>query len=284
MIVITGATGQLGQGIAERLLERVPAAKIGVSVRTPENARALRERGVRVRQADYDDAASLRHAFEGASTVLIVSASTHGVQALRQHQTAIDAARAAGVQRIVYTSHMGVGASSAFVPMVDHAATEERLHASNVAFTSLRNGFYTASGLMFMGQALQTGKLIAPEDGPVSWTAHADLAEAAAIALTDATSLDGLTAPLTASEALDLADIAAVASEVTGREITRVTISDDEYRAGMVARGVPEAQADLLLGVFAASRRGEFAAVDPTLEQLLGRAPTSVRDVIAAAE
>ena len=284
MIIVTGATGQLGRGIVERLLERVPAAEVGVSVRMPENARDLSERGVRVRPGDYDDDASLRHAFESASTVLIVSASTHGDQALRQHQTAIDAARAAGVQRIVYTSHMGAGASSAFVPMVDHAATEERLHAASVAFTSLRNGFYTASGLMFMGQALQTGKLIAPEDGPVSWTAHADLAEAAAIALTDAGSLDGLTAPLTASEALDLADIAAVASEVTGREITRVTVSDDEYRAGMVAHGVPEAQADLLLGVFAASRRGEFAAVDPTLEQLLGRPPASVRDVMAAAE
>jgi uncharacterized protein YbjT (DUF2867 family) len=284
MIVITGATGQLGGLVAERLLERRPAAEVGVSVRAPENARGLAERGVRVRPGDYGDPASLRHAFEGASTVLIVSASTHGEQALRQHRAAIDAARAAGSQRIVYTSHMGAGAASAFVPMVDHAATEAELEASGLPFTSLRNGFYTASGLMFMGQALQTGKLIAPEDGPVSWTAHADLAEAAAIALTDGERLDGLTAPLTASEALDLADIAAIASAVSGREIARVTVSDDEYRAGMVARGVPEPQADLLLGVFAASRRGEFAAVDPTLERLLGRAPTSVRDVLATAE
>ncbi|HEY6887645.1 MAG TPA: NAD(P)H-binding protein, partial [Solirubrobacter sp.] len=284
MIVITGATGQLGRLVAERLLERLPAAEVGVSVREPGNARALGERGVRVRRGDYDDPASLRHAFEDASTVLLVSANTHGDQALRQHRAAIDAAQAAGAQRIVYTSHMGAGAASAFVPMVDHAATEAVLEGSGAVFTSLRNGFYTASGLMFMGQALQTGKLIAPEDGPVSWTAHADLAEAAAIALTDAGSLDGLTSPLTSSEALDLADIATVASAVTGREITRVTVSDDEYRAGMVARGVPEAQADLLLGVFAASRRGEFAAVDPTLEQVLGRAPTSVRDVIAAGE
>ena len=137
---------------------------------------------------------------------------------------------------------------------------------------------------MLLGQALETGELIAPEDGPVSWTAHADLAEAAAIALTERRRLDGLTAPLTAMEALDLAGLAALASELTGRPITRVTVSDEDYRAGMVAHGVPEAQADMLVGLFAASRQDEFAAVDPTLEQLLGRPPISMRSVLAEAQ
>jgi uncharacterized protein YbjT (DUF2867 family) len=133
-----------------------------------------------------------------------------------------------------------------------------------------------------MGDALQTGRLIAPQDGPVSWTAHADLAEAAAIALTGEGRLDGMTPPLCASEALDLAGIAAIASELSGRPVTRVTVTDEEWRAGLVSHGVPGPQAGMFLGLFLASRQGEFATVDPTLERLLGRPPMSMRDVLAA--
>jgi uncharacterized protein YbjT (DUF2867 family) len=195
---------------------------------------------------------------------------------------AIQAAREAGAKLVLYTSHMGSNAASPFAPMPDHAATEALLQASGMAFTCLRNGFYAASGLMLMGGAHQTGRLIAPQDGPVSWTAHADLAEAAAIALTGEGRLDGLTPPLCVSEALDLAGIAAIASELSGRPVTRVTVTDEEWRAGLVSHGVPEPQADMFLGLVLASRQGEFAAVDPILERLLGRPPMSMRDVLAA--
>ena len=282
MIVVTGASGQLGRGIVEQLLDRVPASQLGVSVRRPEQVLALRERGVRVRQGDFEDAASLHQAFAGASQVLIVSAATTGQAAMRQHRAAIEAARAAGARRILYTSHMGASSASAFPPMVDHAATEALLKSSGVAFTSLRNGFYAASALMLMGQALETGKLVAPEDGPVSWTAHADLAQAAALALTDPERLTGLTPPLTGPEALTLADIAAMAAELTGRPIARITVTDDEFRAGLLSHGVPAPRADMLVGLFVASRRGEFAAVDSTLERLLGRPPISIRKILAA--
>jgi hypothetical protein len=116
----------------------------------------------------------------------------------------------AGGRRILYTSHMGSSPTSLFLPMVDHAATEEVLRDSGVAFTSLRNGFYAASALMMLGDAVKTGVLAAPEDGPVSWTAHP---EVAAIALSEEV-LDGITPALTASEALDLEGIAALASEL----------------------------------------------------------------------
>lgn len=282
MIVVTGANGQLGREITERLLERVPAEQLAVSVRDPEKAQALQERGVRVRRGDFADAGSLAHAFEGASQVLIVSADTHGEAAVRLHRAAIDGAKAAGAGRILYTSHMAATPSSLFAPMVDHAATEAALEDSGVAFTSLRNGFYATSALLMLGAAVETGTLSAPEDGPVSWTAHADLAEAATVALTE-DSLDGVTPALTAAEAIDLAGIAALASELTGRPIRRVVVSDDEHRAGMVGHGVPGPVADMLLGLFAASRQGEFAPVDPTLARLIDRPPTPLRDVLKAA-
>jgi len=282
MIIVTGANGQLGRTVVERLLERVPAARIGVSVRNPEKARELEERGVRVRRGDFDAAASLAHAFEGASQVLIVSSNSAGEGAVRQHRAAIDAAKAAGARRILYTSHMGANPASSFPPMVDHAATEAALRDSGVPFTALRNGFYAATTAMLLGHALQTGELAVPEDGPVAWTSHANLAEATAVALAEE-GLDGVSPDLTASEAVDMAGVAAIAAELTGRSIQRVVVSDADYRAGLVAHGVPEPAADMLVGLFAASRQGDFAHVDPTLARLIDRPPMPVRDVLKAA-
>jgi uncharacterized protein YbjT (DUF2867 family) len=178
---------------------------------------------------------------------------------------------------------MGSNPASPFAPMVDHAATEAALRDSGVPFTALRNGFYAASGVMLLDHALKTGELAVPEDGPVSWTAHADLAEVTALALTDGGELDGLTPALTGAEAIDMAGMAEIASELTGRTIRRTVVSDEAYRAGLVAHGVPEPAADLLVGVFAASRQGEFAEVDPALARLIGRPPVSFREYLATA-
>ena len=282
MIVVTGANGQIGRAITEKLLELVPAGQIGVSVREPEKARDLEERGVRVRQGDFDDAASLDRAFEGASQVLIVSSNSRSDSAVSQHPAAIDAAKRAGAERILYTSHMGSDPSSPFPPMRNHAGTEEALRESGVSFTSLRNGFYASpTPMMMLGNALETGELVAPEDGPVAWTTRADLAEAAAIILTGE-GIDGPTPALTASETVDAAGIAAIASEITGRRIRRVVVSDDEYRNGLLDNGTPEPGADMLLGLFAASRQGDFSPADPTLARLIGREPTPLRDVLEA--
>ena len=284
MIIVTGATGQLGHAIVRHLVKRVGADRVGVSVRDPKKAGDLAMIGVRVRPGDFADPAGLPHAFEGATQVLIVSsnAAATGGDPLAQHRAAIGAAKAAGVRRIVYTSHMAAGAASLFPPMRDHAATETMLRESGVAWTALRHGFYAASGLMLMGDALKTGVIDAPADGKVSWTAHADLAEAAAIILADEGRSEGPTPPLTGAEALDLAGLAVVASEAFGRPVRRETISDDALRAKMAARGVPPAAAAIAIGLFAASRAGEFASTDPTLERLLGRRPIGMRELLAA--
>ncbi len=282
MIIVTGATGQLGSLVVEQLLARVPAAELGVSVRDPERARALQERGVRVRRGDFADAGSLAHAFEGASTVLLVSAASTGDDAVEQHRTAIAAAVEAGAERIVYTSHMGAEPTSAFPPMPDHAETEQALADCGVPFTALRNGFYAsfAAQLLSRSGAARTGELRLPEDGPVAWTTHADLAEAAAVALT-ADALDGRTPPLVAAEAVDMAGVAAIASELFGRPVQRIVVPDDEYRADLLQR-VPEQAADMLMGLFVAARRGDFAAADPTLGMLLGRTPVALRSTLEA--
>lgn len=270
-IVVTGANGKLGRAIVERLLERVPASRVGVSVRDVAAADELAARGVRVRAGDYDDPDSLASAFEGATQVLVVSVDALGEAAVRRHRTAIDAAHAAGA-RVLYTSHQNASPASPFAAAPDHAATEAALSASDVR---LRNGFYASTVLQLLAGG---DRLVAPEDGPVSWTVVADLAEAAAIVLADELRID---APLTAREALDLADVARIATAALGRPIERVVVSDDAYVAGLVGHGVPEWQANLFLGMFQASRAGEFAVVDPALGDLLGRPPVTLRDFLA---
>jgi uncharacterized protein YbjT (DUF2867 family) len=282
MIVVTGATGQLGSQIVDRLLDRVPAEEVGVSVRDVDKATGLAERGVRVRAGDFTNPGTLEHAFEGADKVLVVSASIRGDGAVAANRAAIDAAHAAGAKRILYTSHQAASRDSLFAAQPTHAATEEHLAGLGVPFTALRNGFYATALSLSIGGALDTGQLVAPADGPVSWTAHADLAEAAAIALTEDGVLDGITAPLTAPEMLDLAAVASVLTEITGRAITRVVVDDAQWRAAAVARGMPAAAADFTLGLYRAARRGEFAVTDPTLETVIGRRPASARSVLEA--
>ena len=283
MIIVTGATGQLGRLIVQKLLDRIPADQIGVSVRDPQKATDLEALGVRVRKGDFGDAESLVHAFQGASQVLIVSsnAAASGGDPLAQHRNAIDAAKAVGAKRIVYTSHMAASATSAFPPARDHAATEAMLAESGLAWTALRHGFYAESGLMMNGEGLKTGTIEAPADGKVSWTTHADLAEADAIILAEEGRYDGPTPPLTASEAIDLNEFAAIASAVLGKPISRKVLSDEELKAKMAARGAPEGAARMALGLYIAARNGEFATVDPTLEAMLGRHPTDMRILIA---
>ena len=283
MIIVTGATGHLGNAIVEHLLKRHPAAQIGVSVRDPGKTGDLAAKGVRVRRGDFGDPVSLDAAFEGATQILIISsnAAASGGDPLAQHRNAIDAAHKAGAKRIVYTSHAGVGASSKFPPMRDHAATETMLRDSGMAWTALRNGFYAASGIAMTGDAATSGTIRTTQDGPVAWTAHSDLAEAAAIILTDEGRFDGPTPPLTGAEALTFDDVAALLTELTGRPVKHKILTDDAMRSAMLARGAPAAAVPTLLGLFAASRDGEFATVDPTLAELLGRRPSSMRELLA---
>ncbi|MEV7424942.1 NAD(P)H-binding protein [Streptomyces sp. NPDC091212] len=288
MIIVTGANGKLGSRTVQRLLDRIPADRIGVSVRNTDSAAGLAARGVRVRRGDFADPDSLSEAFEGATQVLVVSTYTTGPAAIAHHTAAADAAIAAGAKRVLYTSHQGASADSLFAPMPDHAATERYLAGTGTPFTALRNGYYASTIPLLLGQALRTGELVAPADGPVSWTTHDDLAEATAVILADEGRFegrfdgrfDGATPPLTAPDALDLEDIAGILGDLTGRTIRRVVADDAEWTAGLVGHGVPEEHAALLLGMFHASRRGEFAATGPTLTDLLGRDTVPIRSVL----
>lgn len=280
MIVITGATGALNGAAVDHLLERVPAHEIAVVVRTPAKAQRFAELGIEVRRGDYADPGSLPAAFEGADQLLLVSSSDPTADAVRLHRNAVDAARAAGVGRVLYTSHQGAAPDTPFSPGRDHAATEQLLDGSGIAWTSLRNGFYAHSLQWLMGPWRETGVISVPADGPVSWTAREDAAEAAALILASNGAYDGPTT-LTASAAPTFEEIAAIASELTGRSIHCEVVSPEDWVLAQTAAGQTEVVARLLLGMYDAARDGFFAGTDPLLGFLLGREPRTVRDLLA---
>ena len=286
MIIITGASGRLGRMIVKNLVQRHKASQIGVSVRDPAAVTELTALGVRVRQGDFAQTDNLAHAFEGATQVLIVSSNARatGGDPLAQHRNAIAAAKAAGAKRIVYTSHMAASATSAFPPMRDHAATEDMLRASGVSYTALRHGFYAASALQMMGNGLQSGNFETPHDGKVCWTAHDDLAEAAASILMQPERFEGATPPLTAGRALDFDDVASLASAALGKPVTRTVISEADMAKKLEQRNMPPSAIGIVLGFYKAARDGEFAKVDPTLEMLVGKPPLTMRDIIEQAK
>ncbi|MCX4098193.1 NAD(P)H-binding protein [Nocardia sp. alder85J] len=286
MIVVTGATGALGSAVVRELLGRIPADRLAVSVRSPRQADDLAERGVRVRRGDFADPGSLRHAFEDAERVLVISVDALGEGPIAQHVAAARAAAEVGAERVFYTAHQNAVLDSAFAPARDHGATERGLAAIGVPWTSLRNGFYAHTVGHLIHGAAETGELALPADGPVSWTARDDLAAATAVLLVAGIAdnrgpiFDGPTPPLTAAEAVTFADTAELLSEITATPIRRVVIDDEDWVRRMTGSGMPEPAARLMLGLFEAARRGDFAATDPTLGELLGRPPQPIRAVL----
>lgn len=280
MIVVTGATGTLNGATVEHLLERLPADRIGISARDTAKARHFADRGVRVRQGSYEDPAALRDSFDGADQVLLVSGNDPSADMVGLHRNAVEAAVAAGVRRILYTSQQGAATDGPYPPAAVHAATEKILAGSGVAWTSLRYGFFSHSFAPMLGPWQETGVIAAPADGPVPWTAPGDLSEATATVLSGGRSFDGAVT-LIAGETVTLDDFARIASELSGRTVERVVMDDEEWVADQKANGVPEPAARFMLTMFRATREGYFAQHDPLLAQLLGREPRGVADRLA---
>jgi NAD(P)H dehydrogenase (quinone) len=279
-IVITGATGHLGRLVVESLLRRgVPAEEIIATGRRTEALADLAERGVVVRRADFDDEASLREAFAGAEKLLLVSGSEVGQRA-RQHGNAINAAKAAGVQFIAYTSILRADTSTLLLA-AEHLATEHLLAAAGVPHTLLRNGWYIENYTGQLPVYLEHGIAGAAGTGKVSAATRADFAEAAAAVLTG----DGHAGASyeLGGEPFTMAELAEVVSAASGRTVTYTDLPLEQYQSVLVGAGLPEPVA----AVFADGDRGvadgELFVEGSDLEKLIGRAPTTPADAVAAA-
>ncbi|GAB3148532.1 SDR family oxidoreductase [Amycolatopsis stemonae] len=280
MIVVTGATGQLGRLVVEGLLKKVPAADVVAAVRDPEKAAEFAARGVQVRRADYDDPASLATAFAGADKVLLVSGSTPG-QRLAQHEAVVDAAREAGVRHLAYTSVLAADTTKIFVAP-DHKATEELIRASGVPFTFLRNGWYTENYTQAIAQAVATGSFAGSAgEGRLGAVPRIDFAEAAVEVLTG-DGHEGRVYELAGDEDFSYADLAAAVSAAAGKPVTYRNLSADEHRRVLVEAGLPEAVAAMLADADRGIAEGELSSSSGDLSRLIGRPTTPLAESVAA--
>lgn len=279
-IVVTGATGHLGHLIVESLLNRgVPADQIVAVGRKVDKAADLADRGVRVAAADYEDAASLDAALAGADTLVLVSSSEVGKRA-SQHVAAIDAAKRAGVARVIYTS-APAARTSELILAPEHKATEEHLEQSGLAHTVLRNGWYNENYVGSAAQAVASGTLAASVgDGKVASAARADYAEAAAVvATTDGH--EGKVYELSGDHAWDFAELAATVSSIVGIPVTYASLSPEEHHAVLTGAGLDEGTAGFVVALDGNIRDGLLSVTSGDLSRLIARPTTPIETTLA---
>jgi NAD(P)H dehydrogenase (quinone) len=281
-IVVTGATGHLGRLIVEDLLANgVPPADVVAAGRRVEALDDLAGRGVRVAHIDYSDAPTLATALTGADTLMLVSGTEFG-RRVPQHQAAIDAAVAAGARRVVYTSAPHAD-TSALVVAPEHKATEELIRASGLAFTILRNNWYTEGYVPTVEQARGTGVIVTSTgDGRVASATRADLA-AAASAVLRSTEHDGAAYELGGDHAWDYDELAGVIGGIVGRPVVRRDVSSEEHVAFLRTVGLDEQTAELVVTIDANIRAGLLAGGSTDLSTLIGRPTTTLAEGLRAA-
>ena len=266
-IAVTGATGTVG-GLAARLLVDNGLAPRLV-VRDPSRAPDL---GLDVATCTYGDADASVEALRGADVLLMVSGHESDDR-VGEHRTFVEAAVAAGVGHVVYTSFVGAGADSAFTLGRDHGATEDIIRGSGLAWTFLRDSFYAE---VFPHFADAEGVIRGPAgDGRVAAVSQRDVAAVAAAVLADAAAHEGASYDLTGPEALTLDDVARRLTAVTGREHRYVDETLEEARASRASFGAPDWQVDAWVSTYTAIRDGELAAVSDDVPRLLGRPATT---------
>ncbi|HBP3929983.1 TPA: NAD(P)H:quinone oxidoreductase [Escherichia coli] len=279
MIAITGATGQLGHYVIESLMKTVPASQIVAIVRNPAKAQALTAQGITVRQADYGDEAALTSALQGVEKLLLISSSEVGQRA-PQHRNVINAAKAAGVKFIAYTSLLH--ADSSPLGLADeHIETEKMLADSGIVYTLLRNGWYTENYLASTPAALEHGVFIgAAGDGKIASATRADYAVAAARVISEA-GHEGKVYELAGDSAWTLTQLAAELTKQSGKPITYQNLSEADFAAALKSVGLPDGLADMLADSDVGASKGGLFDDSKTLSKLIGRPTTTLAESVS---
>lgn len=278
MIVVTGASGQLGRLVIEALLRKPLAEEIVAAVRNPKSVEAFKTRGVQVRRADYDQPESLATAFRGADKLLLISSSEVG-RRTPQHRAVIDAAKAAGVGLLAYTSILHADMSP--LPLAaEHRETEGLIRASGLPAVILRNSWYTENYLAGIPAALQYGVLLGSAgEGRISSAARADYAEAAAMALTRDDQV-GRVYELAGDESYSLDELAQAIARQSGKAVAYRNLPEDSFRSALIEAGLPEGLATLLAESDVGASKGGLFDDSRQLSTLIGRPTTPLAAMI----
>lgn len=279
-VLITGASGKLGRLATGFVLEQLPASDVILVTHTPEKLAELAARGIEVRHGDFDRPESLREAFAGADRILMISTMDIG-RRLPQHAAAIDAARAQGVQRIVYTSGLNSTAANPAFVVEEHGGTDDLVRDSGIPYTILGMGLYSELRVPFGVTAVRTGCYRHNAgDGRTAYVSRVDCAHVAAGTLVQ-DGHENVLYDVTGPELHSQAQIAALIAETTGRPIETVEVSDEERIADFMEAGYDEYSAGSAASWGTAIRVGALDALSPVVEEVTGQPARTVREVLA---
>lgn len=278
MIAITGATGLLGQHVIENLLQIVPAGQIVAIVRNPAKGASLSRKGISVRQADYNDEASLIRALQGVEKLLLISSSEIG-QRVTQHRNVINAAKSANVKFIAYTSLLHADTSPLSLH-TEHVETEKMLADSGILYTLLRNGWYTENYLASVPAALEHGVFIgAAGDGKIASAARADYASVAARVISE-DGHAGKVYELAGDEAWTLSRLAKELTEQSGKNVVYQNLSQTDFVTALKNAGLPDELSEMLADSDIGASEGGLFDDSHTLSKLIGRPTTTLTESI----
>ncbi|HEK2942601.1 TPA: SDR family oxidoreductase [Proteus mirabilis] len=280
MIAITGATGLLGQHVVESLLQTVPANQIVAFARDVKKGATLSQKGVLVRQADYNDKASLITALQGVDKLLLISSSDVGKRTV-QHRNVIEAAKSADVQFIAYTSILHADRSPLSLH-VEHVETEKMLADSGLSYTLLRNGWYTENYLASVPAALEHGIFLgAAGDGKIASATRADYALAAARVISEEGHI-GKVYELAGDEAWTLEQLAKELTKQSGKQVIYNNLSQADFVAALKTAGLPDKLSNMLADSDIGASKGGLFDDSHTLSKLIGRPTTTLAESIKA--
>ncbi|EOW0741771.1 TPA: SDR family oxidoreductase [Proteus mirabilis] len=280
MIAITGATGLLGQHVIENLLQTVPANQIVAFARDVKKGSSLSQKGVLVRQADYNDKASLITALQGVDKLLLISSSEVGKRTI-QHRNVIEAAKSADVQFIAYTSILHADRSPLSLH-VEHVETEKMLADSGISYTLLRNGWYTENYLASIPAALEHGVFLgAAGDGKIASATRADYALAAARVISEEGHI-GKVYELAGDEAWTLEQLAKELTKQSGKQVIYNNLSQADFVAALKTAGLPDKLSNMLADSDIGASKGGLFDDSHTLSKLIGRRTTTLAESIKA--
>jgi NAD(P)H dehydrogenase (quinone) len=282
MILVTGATGQLGNATIQSLLNKgVPANEIIALVRDENKAADLKNKGVQIKVGHYNDYDSLKAALQSVDELLLVS-SNEMVDRLVQHKNVINAARENGVKHIVYTGIDIQNYETTAIPYVSqiHKGTVDYLKEVGIPYTILDNTLYADSIGLFAGEkVLETGIFFPAGDGKLPWVSRAEMGEAAAVVLTTP-GHENKNYAITADTAYSFQEIAEMLSDITGKDVKYLKPDLNTYIQELVKAGVPKENASFIAGFGTAIANGEFDTHRSDLEKLLGRKPTELKEFL----
>ena len=279
--IVTGASGQLGRQVIDNLIAADASPIIAIS-RSPEKLADLADKGVKARKGDFNDPASLSAAFAGGKRLLIISTDDlEPGKRLEAHKNAVAAATKEGITHIVYTSLTNPVEESPITFAKDHCDTEALIKDTGASYTILRNNLYADLVLMGGGQSIGMGQhFAAAAEGKTGYVTRADCARAAAAALMQETGSSVL--DITGPAAVSQGDIAAILSEISGKDIPYIPISTDDLVQAMIGAGLPEFMAKVFASFDEAMAKDYLGVATGDLKKLTGQAGQSVRDFLIA--